>query len=360
MRVAIIGGYGAIGAVVARELHQHTDAELVLAGRDLSRASDAAASFGQRVSGRRTDLFAPESLAELCRDSDLIVNCAGPSHHVRDRVVRAATAAGRHFVDAGGAEATFPALTATWHDPEQAGLVAIVDAGWIPGLSGVLTHLLAKRAREQFERVQRIELWFGDRSAWSHTAVIDILELVRMRPGLGEYRDGQFIERPKGALRRVRLPNPFGSRIATLSFTSELTGLARRETGTNVASWAVPMMRPSTAAATVTALTALASRPNAGARLLGAAMQRNPRAHDGGFLAARATGLSDGKPVRMRAYLAARDTEQLTGRLCATTARLIVEARISARGCRYLCDAVDPELLLTEVDLLDQVQWAFQ
>lgn len=238
--------------------------------------------------------------------------------------------------------------------------MAIVDAGWIPGLSGVLTHLIAKRARDQFERVQRIELWFGDRSAWSHTAVVNILELVRMRAGLGEYRDGRFIERPTGALGRVRLPDPFGSRIATLSFTSELTGLARRETGTSVASWAVPMMRPLTAAATVTALTALANRPNTGARLLTAAMRRNPRARDGGFLAARATGLIYGQPVSMRAYLAARDTEQLTGRLCATTARLIAEARISARGCRYLCDAVDPELLLTEVDLLDQVQWNYQ
>ncbi len=357
MRIAIIGGYGAIGAVVATELHERTSAQLVIAGRDKTRARHAAAALGERASGRHTDVFDSESLAGLCRECDLIVNCAGPSHYVRDRVVRAAVAAGRHFVDAGGAEATFPELTATWAEPEQAGLVAIVDAGWIPGVSGVLTHLIAQRGHERLDDVRRIELWFGDRSAWSHTGVVDILELVRMRAGMGEYCDGVFIERPKGRLGRIRLPGPFGSQIASLSFASELGQLAKRQTGATVASWAVPMLRPSTAMATVTALTALARRPDTGARLVGAAMRRNPRAGDGGFLAARATGRRDGRSACVRAYLAATDSEHVTGRVCAATARLVAEDRISAPGCRYLCDAIDPQLLLEEVGLLERVHW---
>jgi saccharopine dehydrogenase (NAD+, L-lysine forming) len=356
-RIAIIGAYGAIGKVVSHDLYAHTQAPLIVAGRDRDRAQVLAAELGERASARHVDLYDAESLDALCQECDLLVNCAGPSHYVRDRVVRAAVAQGRHFVDAGGAEASFPELTRSWAEPQRAGLTTVVDAGWIPGISGVLAHLLVRRAHERMESVDRVELWYGDRSAWSLTGVIDILELIRMRPGLGEYVGGSFVARPRGALRRVRLPKPFGSRIATLSFATELRQLAEANPHLDVASWAVPMMSAQSAFALVSALTALRDRPATGARLLAAAMSRDPRAADGGFVAVAATGTRDGRPAAIRAYLAAPDSPYLTGLACATAARLIADERL-APGCCYLCDAVDPDLFLGELGILDRVRWS--
>ncbi|HEX8065566.1 MAG TPA: saccharopine dehydrogenase NADP-binding domain-containing protein [Thermoleophilaceae bacterium] len=350
MRVGIVGAYGAVGEVLAGDLLARTDLDLLVGGRDARRAGALADRLGPRARGRSVDVFDESSLRSFAAACDVVVNCAGPSHFVRDRAVRPVIAEGRHFVDVGGAELTFPELTRTWDEPERAGLAAIVDAGWIPGLSGVFAHHVARRARERLGELESVELWYGDRTAWSVTGFVDIVELVRMRPGVGTYEGGRFVPARPGpgrTLRRVRLPEPFGSATGSLSFASELTALAEASPSTRFATWAVPLLAPLTGLAMAAALTPLgAARPVDGARLVAAAAARDPRASDGGFLAVAARGAGGG---RSTGFLATRESVRLTGLVGATAVRMLADGRLSARGCRYLCDAVDPAVFMAEL-----------
>ncbi|MCU0486844.1 MAG: KR domain-containing protein [Anaerolineales bacterium] len=72
----ILGGYGNTGSVLARFLLQETSLNLVLAGRNESRASAAAAELnrrfpGERVSGRQADASDPASLRRAFQEIDL-------------------------------------------------------------------------------------------------------------------------------------------------------------------------------------------------------------------------------------------------------------------------------------------------
>ncbi|MFL5885645.1 MAG: saccharopine dehydrogenase NADP-binding domain-containing protein, partial [Thermoleophilaceae bacterium] len=261
MRIGVAGAYGATGALVVGRLARTTDHDLLVGGRNADRSAQLAAELGDRASARAVDVMRPDSLAEFCDACDLLVNCAGPSHLVRDRVARVAVERRTDLVDVGGAELVFPELTRSWDDPARAGVTVIVDAGWIPGLSGVLAHAVTARAREAMT-VERLDMVYGDASAWSDTATLDIVELVRMRPGLGTMRGGRFVPAAgtRGTLRRVRLPDPFGGGIATLAFASELHRLGETLDRAEVACWAVPLAGPRATAALLFSLAALRGR----------------------------------------------------------------------------------------------------
>ena len=352
MRIGVIGAYGATGVVVAEELLARTDAELVVGGRDEGRARALAQRLGERASAARVDAGDPDSARAFCQGLDIAVNCAGPSHFLRDRFARAALAAGVHSVDVGGSEIAFSELTRTWREPEERGLAAFVNAGWIPGLTGVLAHLVARRARAELDRVERVELFYGDQSTWSTTGMIDIVELARIFPGFGLYRNGEWVPGTpadvRTALRRVRLPEPYGARFATLAFSTELRELASDPALPEVSSYLVQLLGPRAAAALAVALAFYEKRPEAGAKLVAEALRRDGKP-DGGVLAAAAHGTKDGAPRRLSATVLETRNYWITGLVGALVTAMLADGRIEARGCRYACDVVDPEALLSEL-----------
>ncbi|WP_165975015.1 saccharopine dehydrogenase NADP-binding domain-containing protein [Nonomuraea deserti] len=152
--IGILGGYGAVGATTA----------LLLTGRAANNAAGRSpAASGVRVGGRdgaaarrfvagalggegeawQVDAFDPEALARFCRGCQVVVSCAGPSYLLRDRVARAAFAAGADYVDAAGDAASFAGLSATG----TGGRTAVISAGMLPGLTGLLPRHLATLPR---------------------------------------------------------------------------------------------------------------------------------------------------------------------------------------------------------------------
>src|SRR5919108_349874 len=80
------------------------------------------------------------SLARFCDGCRVVLDCTGPSFRVLDRVARAALRAGADYVGAGGDEPAYEALARTRLRP---GRTAVVSAGMMPGLSGLLPRSLA-------------------------------------------------------------------------------------------------------------------------------------------------------------------------------------------------------------------------
>jgi saccharopine dehydrogenase (NAD+, L-lysine-forming) len=149
MRIAILGGYGNAGSAIAQLLASHTGAELVLLGRDLDRAEEAAgelrASSGRQVSGVRADAASTESLRPVLETADLVVVASSTADQVRT-VAEAAVNTATDYLDT---NLSSQRKLATLRDLEprikNAARCFITDAGYHPGVPGALVRYAAER-----------------------------------------------------------------------------------------------------------------------------------------------------------------------------------------------------------------------
>ncbi|WP_018220028.1 saccharopine dehydrogenase NADP-binding domain-containing protein [Salinispora pacifica] len=212
--IGVLGGYGAVGSAVVRRLHQSAAAPLLVAGRDLGRAEklvrslDASGALAEPVA---VDLADPAALDRFAARCGLLVNCAGPSYQVLDTVARAALRNGADYVDAAGDDPTFLRLITDGGAREwlAAGRVALLSAGALPGLSGLLPRHLATTVG----RVSRLDAYLGGVAPLSPAAAGDVL-LSRGpehgTPGAG-WRGGVVRERslePRRGLSLAAFPQP--------------------------------------------------------------------------------------------------------------------------------------------------------
>lgn len=159
MKIAIYGASGYQGKLVLAELAKR-DIDMLLVGRNAARLRDAATTVGTVDAGHRVaDTDDHNSLVEAFHGCDAVINCAGPFTSSGPAVVRAAIAAGCHYVDTAGEQLYTNAVFDTFAGEAEGAGVTVVPAtndGCVPG--DLLAHLIAERITEPIaERVQPIE-----------------------------------------------------------------------------------------------------------------------------------------------------------------------------------------------------------
>jgi hypothetical protein len=220
-RIAVLGGYGAVGATAVRRLGAYGYERLRIGGRNPARAQALCTGLNH-AEAAHVDCEDPRSLKEFCADADVVVNCAGPSYRILDTVARAARAAGAHYVDAAGDVPAHRALIA--HDgPAFAGRTAVFSAGLMPGLTGLLPRLIA-------EPGDWMDSYAGGAVRITPASAADIL--LAQGPDFGEslaaWSQGRVTSRALAPLRRVRLEE-FPEPVDAMPFlTTESTRLAAR------------------------------------------------------------------------------------------------------------------------------------
>lgn len=190
--IVLFGGYGTFGVHAARTL---AAAGLLvrIAGRDPARADVVA------------DVNDPASTARALSGARVAVNCTGPFSAMTMALPDACLAAGVHYVDIADDREWTARMRA--RDPEfrERGLTAAVGCSSLPGISGALA-LLAARRLSSVERA-RITLFIGNRNPKGEAAVRAALTQL-----------GHPFPAPQGMLRgfygreTVTLPLPFGPR----------------------------------------------------------------------------------------------------------------------------------------------------
>lgn len=176
--VGVVGATGAVGSAAARLLHDWAPGRLRLGGRRVDALTGLAGSLGNAAQAVAVDVAEPASLARFCAGCHVVVNCAGPSYQVAERVARSALAAGADYVDPGGDDPLFARLTATGL---PAGRTAVLSAGMTPGLTGLLPRWLA---RQGFDRVTALTAHIGSRDRFTPAAAADYL--LSLGNGYGE------------------------------------------------------------------------------------------------------------------------------------------------------------------------------
>ncbi|MEW2354053.1 saccharopine dehydrogenase NADP-binding domain-containing protein [Spirillospora sp. NPDC029432] len=222
-QVGVLGGSGTVGRIAVERLAGWEVGSLRVGGRDLDRAAEACtAATGVPAEPFRVDLDDDAALRDFCAGCDIVINCAGPSYRVLDRVARAALAGGAHYVDAAGDLVAIDALTAggaTGLDHHA----AVFSAGLMPGLSGLLPRLLAVDGP-----LARLDVYVGGAAAIGPLSAVDALLTRGPRFGtaLAAWRDGQIVPGALKPLRSVALPG-FRDRVHAWPFLStEMSRLA--------------------------------------------------------------------------------------------------------------------------------------
>ncbi len=153
--ILILGGSGLAGQALARCLLRESTVQLVLAGRNLTRAEQAAsalnAQFGEaRVRARYADAADAASLRQALSGVKLLLVASATTDLTR-QVMQVALDAGVDYLDIQYAPDRWPTLRPMAAQIEQAGLCFVTEAGLHPGLPAVLV----RSAADGFDRIEQ-------------------------------------------------------------------------------------------------------------------------------------------------------------------------------------------------------------
>ncbi|MEV5496378.1 saccharopine dehydrogenase NADP-binding domain-containing protein [Nonomuraea fuscirosea] len=206
MKIAVYGASGYQGKLVLTELARR-DIEPVLAGRDLTRLEQAASAAGLLDAERRVAGTGDHAaLVRAFRGCDGVINCAGPFTSSGEAVVRAAIAAGCHYVDTSGEQLYIKKIFDTFATEAQNAGVTVVPAandGCVP------VDLMARVLADHLGSVEEIITTHvivggGGMSRGSLRSLAETIDAVKA--GGLTYDDGDW--RPGMPARRtaIRLP----------------------------------------------------------------------------------------------------------------------------------------------------------
>ncbi|MCI2421858.1 saccharopine dehydrogenase NADP-binding domain-containing protein [Saccharopolyspora sp. K220] len=200
--IAVYGASGFTGRLVVAELARR-GIPVVLLGRDIKRLRKAATAAGiPNAELRVAPLDAPDALAEALRGNAAVINAAGPFSLWGEPVIRAAIAAGVHYVDTAGEQGYLKQVFDTFSAAAERGGVTV-----IPGLADdggpgdLIAHLTAERV------AQVDELTIADlRSPSGATRGTARSMLSVSREDRLSYRDGEWVRTRSASRSSIAVP----------------------------------------------------------------------------------------------------------------------------------------------------------
>jgi short subunit dehydrogenase-like uncharacterized protein len=154
MRIAVYGASGHTGKLILTDLRRR-GVDPVLIGRDADRLRAAAVETGVPEATIRVAGLDHAALTDVLGDVDVVINSVAPFILFGEPVVRAAIAAGTHYVDITGEQTFVKRVFDTFAEPaRQAGVTVLpmVNDG------GFLGDLISSMAAARVERPEQVTL----------------------------------------------------------------------------------------------------------------------------------------------------------------------------------------------------------
>ena len=205
-RVIVLGGCGAMGSEVTRDLARTSDfQEILIADADLRKAQVLAEELGGgRVRAEKIDVSDENTLAQRLQGFDVIANST--TYHFGLIVTRAAIRAGVSYLDLGGLFNT-PKQLEMDEAARKAGVTICLGCGATPGV----TNLITRHAADQMDQVDAVHIAFASfRSIAPSAGLLDTV-LDEFSPGSNRFywEAGSFVEVPAfSGAKRVRFSEP--------------------------------------------------------------------------------------------------------------------------------------------------------
>jgi len=240
MKKVLIIGAGGVGTVVAHKCARHPEvfSRIVLASRTREKcdaiADDVEARTGRRIETRRVDADEPDqavALLESCRP-DLLIHVALPYQDLV--LMEACLAAGVHYLDTANYEPPDVArFEYKWqwdyHDRfREAGLCALLGAGFDPGVTNVFTAWAARRHFDEIRQLDIVDVNGGDHGRPFATNFNPEINIREVTAPCRHWEDGRFVESPAMSEKRsFTCPEGVGTFTVYRLYHEELESLVR-------------------------------------------------------------------------------------------------------------------------------------
>jgi len=220
-KFVVLGGCGAIGRVVVRDLFEsHRQNQITVADYRPVRLIRS-----PRV---RTVFADARKAGDVLRGHSVVINCT--QHDFNLHVMRAALQAGVHYLDLGGLFHWTRRQLKLNRQFHRAGLTAILGMGCSPGITNVMTRAAVERAGGAKSVKIRVGSKDFNPSAGFPYSAQTILEELTLTPWI--VQAGKFREtKPRTGWELIKFPKPVGpqwlvrtrhSEVATLPVTFKL------------------------------------------------------------------------------------------------------------------------------------------
>lgn len=209
MRVAIVGGAGAIGRRTAALLADQPSVDtMVIADIEPVNAAEVASQFGSKATAFWTDFTEPTEAREALEGADLAIGCLGGRPALERPIVEAAIDARIPYVGTCDDWKVTEEILELDPDASEAHTLVVTGAGASPGL----TNLMAVHASRDLDEVDEIHVsWVG--STNSPSGVEAVAHTLKSFAGAARTYSGggwRFV-RAGGAREQVWFPEPVGA-----------------------------------------------------------------------------------------------------------------------------------------------------
>src|SRR5437764_2310813 len=208
MRIIVLGGCGAMGSEVTRDLARTSEfEEIVIADADFSKAQALTDELGGgRVRAIQIDVSDEDALAKALTEFDVVANAT--TYHFGLIAARAAIRAKTNYLDLGGLFNT-PKQLELDEEARKAGVTICLGCGATPGV----TNLMTRHAAAQMDRVDEVHIAFVSfRSIAPSAGFLDTV-LDEFSPGSRRFywEDGNFVEVPAfSGAKTIQFYKPLG------------------------------------------------------------------------------------------------------------------------------------------------------
>lgn len=349
--VGVIGGYGVVGLETVKCLLRISQFRILVGGRSLNKSQALASRLGRRVCGESVDVFSIESLNRFCEECDLVINCAGPSRLISDRVALASLRQKIHYVDVAGDEPLYEKLLHKKEEIKNKKLNFILSAGILPGLYGVFPDYIANT---EFDSIDDLKYYWAGEGSLSFSAAYDYVCSIEEGFGVvSSYYDMGEIRKIKvGFSESIILPSPVGEVSIYSILTPELIRVARKYEIKSA--YAYNAYRDKSDLNVMMSIGVLKQyqteeQKNTSARRLTelfASKKHSTPVFSMFHLIA--TGLKNNKHVKLISTLFFNDGDGnvLSGIIAGITAKLIIDGETNGMGCSFLPEGINTNKII--------------
>lgn len=347
--IGVLGATGNTGRGAVEAILASPGFAVVPGGRNPDQLRAAYPHLASGIEPMYADAFDRESLRRFCGSCEVVVNCAGPSKLIADRVAEAAIGQGVHYVDVSGDEQLYRQLLARKREIEDKRLSVIVSAGAYPGLSEIFP---AAAARTHLDEVDSLEMHFAGSGGFSLNAAYDIVCSIQEDASLGMTycADGEARKLDRPVQRTCKLPPPAGERDAYPILHYEFLSAARAYGFRSAIFYnTYPDKSVLSKLVMIKALEQYKTeeQKRSSAKMLAehyaGGAGGEPAAAEYTMLHMTAAGRRSGRPLRLVSHLLYQgDGSTLSGIVAGFAARLIVEADRKKTGCYLAAEGIEP------------------
>lgn len=340
--VVVAGGYGEVGALLARRLAPRLPSRVVIAGRDKGRATAVADRIGHGARAEVLDAESPRSIEALLERERpvVIIACLARTGPL---LAHACLAAAIHYVDITADAQVIAAVEGLNSAARSSGATAVLSVGLAPGLTNLLAHQVCGSMDDVACLDIGVQLGVGD----AHGEAALAWTLDNLAAPYSVVRGGTAVPaRPFDRRRRLDFGGASPVLAGAFNFPEQRT-LARTLGAPTVRSWLSLGPPPAHAAIVLAARSRTAgalNRPYVREPLLGA-LRRLPRRQGGWAVCAEAIGTRNELPLRVVARRRGQGEAAMTARIADyVTIRLLDGKQPS--GVWHIEQLPEPEALL--------------